>query len=51
MIEKNTHVSGEPPILCFGKPVVLISSVNESGSANLAPMAMCLGVGDRLEDD
>ncbi|MED6309516.1 MAG: hypothetical protein VX624_06400 [Pseudomonadota bacterium] len=39
MIEKNTHVSGEPPVLYFGAPVVRIISVNEGGGANLAPMS------------
>ena len=35
----RSHVTGEPPILYFGTPVVLISSINEDGSANLAPMS------------
>ena len=47
MIEKNTHVSGEPPILYFGAPVVLIISVNEGGSANLAPMSSAFWLGWR----
>jgi flavin reductase (DIM6/NTAB) family NADH-FMN oxidoreductase RutF len=43
---KNTHVSGEPPILnFFGAPVVLIISVNEGGSANLAPMSSAFWLG------
>jgi flavin reductase (DIM6/NTAB) family NADH-FMN oxidoreductase RutF len=29
----------EPKILCFGTPVALISSLNEDGSTNLAPMS------------
>src|ERR1700728_4592360 len=33
------HVTSEPGILYFGTPVVLISSANEDGSANLAPMS------------
>lgn len=33
------HVASEPAILYFGTPVVVISSVNEDGSANLAPMS------------
>ena len=45
MIEKNTHVSGEPPILYVGVPVVLIISVNEGGSANLAPMSSAFWLG------
>jgi flavin reductase (DIM6/NTAB) family NADH-FMN oxidoreductase RutF len=32
------HIVSEPSILYFGTPVVLISSENEDGSANLAPM-------------
>ena len=42
---KNTHVSGEPPILYFGAPVVLIISVNEGGIANLAPMSSAFWLG------
>lgn len=34
------HIAGEPPILYFGTPVVLISSLSEDGTANLAPMSM-----------
>jgi flavin reductase (DIM6/NTAB) family NADH-FMN oxidoreductase RutF len=39
------HHQIEPGILYFGTPVVLISTANEDGSANLAPMssAFCLG--------
>jgi flavin reductase (DIM6/NTAB) family NADH-FMN oxidoreductase RutF len=39
------HINCEPPILCFGTPVVLISTLNEDGSSNLAPMSsvFCLG--------
>jgi flavin reductase (DIM6/NTAB) family NADH-FMN oxidoreductase RutF len=33
------HVTVTPKILYFGTPVVLISSMNEDGSANLAPMS------------
>jgi len=33
------HKVIEPKILYFGTPVVLISTVNEDGSANLAPMS------------
>ncbi len=33
------HISVEPSILYFGTPVALLSSVNEDGSANLAPMS------------
>jgi flavin reductase (DIM6/NTAB) family NADH-FMN oxidoreductase RutF len=43
----STHVSGEPAILYFGTPVVLISSVNEDGSFNLAPMSSAFWLGWR----
>lgn len=33
------HKSSEPAILYFGTPVVLISTENENGSYNLAPMS------------
>ncbi|MDP4098213.1 flavin reductase family protein [Paenibacillus sp. P96] len=33
------HKTIEPNILYFGTPVVLISTLNEDGSANLAPMS------------
>ena len=33
------HMKTEPAILYFGTPVALLSTVNEDGSANLAPMS------------
>jgi flavin reductase (DIM6/NTAB) family NADH-FMN oxidoreductase RutF len=33
------HVVTEPAILYLGTPVVVISTVNEDGSCNLAPMS------------
>jgi flavin reductase (DIM6/NTAB) family NADH-FMN oxidoreductase RutF len=33
------HKTIQPNILYFGTPVVLISTLNEDGSANLAPMS------------
>lgn len=33
------HIRCEPPILYFGTPVVLISTVNEDNTFNLAPMS------------
>ena len=33
------HQTIEPAILYFGTPVVLISTLNEDGSPNLAPMS------------
>ncbi|HLG80435.1 MAG TPA: flavin reductase family protein [Bradyrhizobium sp.] len=41
------HVVSEPSILYFGTPVVLISSENEDGSANLAPMSSAFWLGWR----
>ena len=41
------HVASEPAILYFGTPVVVISSVNEDGSANLAPMSSAFWLGWR----
>ncbi len=37
----------EPAILYFGTPVVLISTINEDGSANLAPMSSAFWLGWR----
>jgi flavin reductase (DIM6/NTAB) family NADH-FMN oxidoreductase RutF len=39
------HVTSEPGILYFGTPVVLISTVNEDGSYNLAPMSSAFWLG------
>ena len=33
------HITSEPAILYFGTPVVLVSTVNENGSYNLAPIS------------
>ena len=41
------HITSEPPILYFGTPVVLISTVNEDGSYNLAPMSSVFWLGWR----
>jgi flavin reductase (DIM6/NTAB) family NADH-FMN oxidoreductase RutF len=41
------HIVCEPSILYFGTPVVLISSENEDGSANLAPMSSAFQLGWR----
>ena len=41
------HVTTEPAILYFGTPVVLISTQNEDGSANLAPMSSAFQLGWR----
>jgi flavin reductase (DIM6/NTAB) family NADH-FMN oxidoreductase RutF len=47
MTNGHDHLIGEPPILYFGTPVVLISSENEDGSANLAPMSSAFWLGWR----
>jgi flavin reductase (DIM6/NTAB) family NADH-FMN oxidoreductase RutF len=41
------HRSSEPAILYFGTPVVLISTLNEDGSANVAPMSSAFWLGWR----
>jgi flavin reductase (DIM6/NTAB) family NADH-FMN oxidoreductase RutF len=41
------HVSSEPAILYFGTPVVLISTINEDGTSNLAPMSSAFWLGWR----
>lgn len=41
------HVTIEPSILYFGTPVVLISTLNEDGTANLAPMSSAWWLGWR----
>lgn len=41
------HIKSEPAILYFGTPVVLISTVNEDGSYNLAPMSSVFWLGWR----
>lgn len=41
------HVRSESPILYFGTPVVLISTQNEDGTANLAPMSSAWWLGWR----
>lgn len=41
------HITTEPAILYFGTPVVLISTRNEDGTANLAPMSSAFWLGWR----
>lgn len=43
----DTHSRIEPGILYFGTPVVLLSTLNEDGSANLAPMSSVFWLGWR----
>ena len=42
------HVQIEPPILYFGTPVVLLSTLNEDGNPNLAPMSSAWALGYRV---
>jgi flavin reductase (DIM6/NTAB) family NADH-FMN oxidoreductase RutF len=44
---RDAHISIEPSILYFGTPVVLISTSNEDGSANIAPMSSAFWLGWR----
>jgi flavin reductase (DIM6/NTAB) family NADH-FMN oxidoreductase RutF len=39
------HVSIKPPILYFGTPVVLVSTLNHDGTPNLAPMSSAWALG------
>ena len=41
------HVKSEPSILYFGTPVILISTLNEDGTPNLAPMSSAFWLGWR----
>lgn len=43
----ESHVPLEPNILYFGTPVVLVSSMNEDGTPNLAPMSSAFWLGWR----
>lgn len=43
----DTHVTIEPSILYLGTPVVLISTQNEDGTANIAPMSSAWWLGWR----
>ncbi|NRQ34623.1 flavin reductase family protein [Nonomuraea sp. NN258] len=45
VVDKHTRIA--PNILYFGTPVVLISSANEDGTANLAPMSSAFWLGWR----
>lgn len=42
---QNTHQPIEPAILYLGTPVVLVSTLNEDGSANLSPMSSAWWLG------
>ncbi len=42
------HETIDPAILYFGTPVVLVSSTNEDGSPNLAPISSAWWLGTQL---
>lgn len=42
---ETTHTTIDPAILYFGTPVVLVSTTNPDGSANLAPMSSAWWLG------
>ena len=39
------HTTCAPPILYFGTPVVVVSSLNEDGTTNLAPISSAWWLG------
>lgn len=41
------HIASDPAILYFGTPVVLITTVNEDGSYNVAPISSAFWIGWR----
>ena len=41
-----THLTIEPSILYVGTPVALLSTVNDDGTSNLAPMSSAWALGD-----
>lgn len=44
----KSHLRIEPSILYFGTPVVLLSTLNEDGGANLAPMSSAWALGQTV---
>ncbi|WP_079150872.1 flavin reductase family protein [Streptomyces sparsogenes] len=46
--EATRHIAIEPSILYFGTPVVLLSTENEDGSYNLAPMSSAWALGQTV---
>ena len=44
---QEQHVTSEPAILYLGTPVVLISTTNQDGSSNIAPMSSAFWLGWR----
>ncbi|MGP3964706.1 flavin reductase family protein [Nonomuraea sp. 3N208] len=47
LVDADPHARIEPSILYFGTPVVLLSSLNEDGTPNLAPMSSAFWLGWR----
>jgi flavin reductase (DIM6/NTAB) family NADH-FMN oxidoreductase RutF len=45
--QNSMHLISEPAILYFGTPVILISTINEDGSYNLAPISSVFWLGWR----
>ncbi|MET7748690.1 flavin reductase family protein [Micromonospora sp. NPDC005367] len=45
MIRTTGHLTIQPKILYFGTPVVLLSTENEDGTSNLAPMSSAWALG------
>ncbi|MEV0429919.1 flavin reductase family protein [Micromonospora sp. NPDC050495] len=45
MIQTTDHLVIQPRILYFGTPVVLVSTENEDGTSNLAPMSSAWALG------
>ena len=47
-IDFNRHMAIKPSTLYFGTPVVLITTRNADGSANITPMSSAWALGDRV---
>ncbi|MEE1751392.1 flavin reductase family protein [Streptomyces sp. SP18CS02] len=45
---EDAHIAIEPSILYFGTPVVLLTTENENGSFNLAPMSSAWALGSTV---
>lgn len=47
-VAASEHLTIQPSVLYFGTPVVLITTHNPSGTANITPMSSAWALGDRL---
>lgn len=47
-LDAPRHVAIEPSILYFGTPVVLVATLNEDGTPNLAPMSSAWALGNTV---